>query len=143
MLVYYFDLKKIFKMNIQILCQSFLILFGGYFAIQLIFNSKNFGQRSLHVNSKQAHGYLKPLGISLISMVVMLIVTLPALQIGGFNSAREVIAMIGVFTLFLFIWNIGQRIKIFKTPDGRDYYKKNTYRPLLVFAIILIYFLAS
>jgi hypothetical protein len=130
-------------MEIQILCQFFLILFGSFFAIQLIFNTKLFAQKSLRIYSKQAQGSLKPLGFLLLAMVLMLVVTLPMLQIGGFGSARELIAVIGIYTAITFIWNMGQYLKIFQTPDGREYYKKNTFRPLVVFLVTLIYFLAS
>ena len=130
-------------MNLQAFCHIFLILFGSYFAIQLTFNSKQFGQRSLRINSKQAYGYLKPLGISMLAIVLMLIATLPSLQIGGFSSAKELIALVGVYTGMLFVWNMGQHLKIWSTPDGRDYYKKNTYRPLIPLIVVLIYFYSA
>ena len=137
-LIYF--VKKLMNMEVQVLCHAFLILFGSYFSIQLVFNSKQFGQRSLRINSKQAYGYLKPLGFLLLAVVLMLIATLPLLQIGGFNSAKELIAIVGIYSAMLFVWNIGQHLKIWSTPDGREYYKKNTYRPLLSFIVFLIYF---
>ena len=130
-------------MELQILCHIFLILFSSYFSIQLTFNSKQFGQRSLRINSKQAHGYLKPIGISMLSITLMLIATLPSLKIGGFNSTKELIALVGIYSFLLLIWNIGQNLKIWKTPDGREYYKKNTYRPLIPLIVVVTYFISG
>ncbi len=130
-------------MSLQVLCHTFLILFGSYFSIQLTFNSKQFGQRSLRIYSKQAYGYLKPLGILMMAIVLMLIVTLPSLQIGGFSSTKELIALVGVYSVMLFFWNMGQHLKIWSTPDGREYFKKNTYRPLIPLIVVLIYFYSA
>lgn len=130
-------------MDIQVLCHFVLILFGIFFTIQLMFNTKQFAQKSLRIYSKQAAGSLKPLGFLIFAVVLMLVVTLPMLQIGGFRSARELIAAIGIYTALTFIWNIAQYLKILQTPDGREYYKKNTFRPLVVFLVTVIYFLAS
>jgi len=47
-------------MSIPILCHVFLILFGGFFAIQLAFNSQKFAESSLRMDSPQAGYALKP-----------------------------------------------------------------------------------
>ena len=44
--------------------------------------------------------------------VLMLIATLPMLQIAGFSSGKEVVAGIGLFILFAFIYNMGQFLKV-------------------------------
>tara|TARA_B100000767_G_scaffold170298_1_gene159401 strand:- start:153 stop:392 length:240 start_codon:yes stop_codon:yes gene_type:complete len=79
----------------------------------------------------------------MMAIVLMLIVTLPSLQIGGFSSTKELIALVGVYSVMLFFWNMGQHLKIWSTPDGREYFKKNTYRPLIPLIVVLIYFYSA
>jgi len=67
-------------MDIPLLCHVFLILFGGFFAIQLTFNSKKFAT-SVRMDSPQAAYALKPAGFLMSGTVLMLIATLPMLQI--------------------------------------------------------------
>ena len=129
-------------MDIQSICHVFLILFGGFFAFQLTFNSKKFAT-DLRLDSPQVPYALKPAGFLMGGTVLMLIATLPSLQIGGLSSTKELIALVGVYSVMLFIWNMGQHLKIWSTPDGRDYYKKNTYRPLIFLIVVLIYFYSA
>lgn len=89
-------------MSVPILCHVFLILFGGFFAIQLTFNSKKFAT-SVRMDSPQAAYALKPAGFLMSGTVLMLIATLPMLQIGGFSSTKELFAGMGLFTAFAFI----------------------------------------
>ena len=63
-------------MSIPVLCHAFLILFGGFFAIQLAFNSQKFAESSLRMNSPQAGYALKPAGFLMCGVVLMLIATL-------------------------------------------------------------------
>jgi len=50
-------------MEIQVLYQFFLILFGSFFAIQLKFNTKLFAQKSLRIFSKTSSKFSKAIRI--------------------------------------------------------------------------------
>ena len=124
-------------MSVPILCHVFLILFGGFFAIQLTFNSKQFAS-SLRMDSPQAAYALKPAGFLMSGTVLMLIATL--FEIGGFSSAKELLAGMGLFCAFAFIWNMGLVLKVWPTFDGEDHDMKNAIRPLIPLVVVLIYF---
>ena len=127
-------------MSIPFLCHVFLILFGGFFAIQLTFNSKQFAS-SLRMDSPQAAYALKPAGFLMSGTVLMLIATL--FEIGGFSSAKELLAGMGLFCAFAFIWNMGLVLKVWPTFDGEAHDMKNAIRPLIPLVVILIYFCTS
>ena len=124
-------------MSVPILCHVFLILFGGFFAIQLTFNSQKFAT-SLRMDSPQAAYALKPAGFLMSGTVLMLIVTL--FEIGGFSSTKELLAGMGLFCAFAFIWNMGLVLKVWPTFDGEDHDMKNAIRPLIPLVVVLIYF---
>ena len=124
-------------MSIPFLCHVFLILFGGFFAIQLTFNSKQFAS-SLRMDSPQAAYALKPAGFLMSGTVLMLIATL--FEIGGFSSAKELLAGMGLFCAFAFIWNMGLVLKVWPTFDGEAHDMKNAIRPLIPLVVIIIYF---
>ncbi len=124
-------------MSIPFLCHVFLILFGGFFAIQLTFNSKQFAS-SLRMDSPQAAYALKPAGFLMSGTVLMLIAIL--FEIGGFSSAKELLAGMGLFCAFAFIWNMGLVLKVWPTFDGEAHDMKNAIRPLIPLVVILIYF---
>ena len=127
-------------MSIPFLCHVFLILFGGFFAIQLTFNSKQFAS-SLRMDSPQAAYALKPAGFLMSGTVLMLIAIL--FEIGGFSSAKELLAGMGLFCAFAFIWNMGLVLKVWPTFDGEAHDMKNAIRPLIPLVVILIYFCTS
>ena len=129
-------------MAVPLYCQIFLILFGGFFAIQLTFNSQKFAE-SNRMDSPQAGFAFKPAGFLMFGFVLMLIATLPMLQIGGFNSAKELVAGIGIFTLLAFIFNMGLVLKVWSTFDGADHQPKNAIRPLIPLIAVIIYFITS
>ena len=129
-------------MDIQSICHVFLILFGGFFAIQLTFNSKKFAA-DLRMDSPQAAQALKPAGFLMSGTVLMLIVTF--LQIGGFERADTpvLLAALGLFTAFAFIYNMGLFLKVWPTFDGADHDIKNAIRPLIPLVVVIIYFCTS
>ena len=127
-------------MSVPILCHVFLILFGGFFAIQLTFNSQKFAS-SLRMDSPQAAYALKPAGFLMSGTVLMLIAIL--FEIGGFSSAKELLAGMGLFCAFAFIWNMGLVLKVWQTFDGEAHDMKNAIRPLIPLVVILIYFWTS
>ncbi|HIF35148.1 MAG: hypothetical protein AAEF61_07575 [Candidatus Pseudothioglobus sp.] len=128
-------------MDIQSICHVFLILFGGFFAIQLTFNSQKFAT-DLRMDSPQAAYALKPAGFLMSGTVLMLIVTF--FQIGVFERADTpaLLAAMGLFCTFAFIWNMGQFLKVWPTFDGADHDIKNAIRPLIPLVAIIIYFWA-
>ncbi len=128
-------------MSIPILCHVFLILFGGFFAIQLAFNSQKFAESSLRMDSPQAGYALKPAGFIMCGVVLMLIATL--FGIGGFTGTKELLAVMAVFCTGSVIFNGGQVLKVFPTFDGADHDVKNAIRPLIPLIVIIIYFSTS
>ena len=127
-------------MSIPILCHVFLILFGGFFAIQLTFNSKKFASE-LRMDSPQAAVALKPAGFLMSGTVLMLIATL--FEIGGFAATKELIAAMGLFTAFAFIYNMGLFLKVWPTFDGEAHDLKNAIRPLIPLVVVITYFITS
>mgnify|MGYP001386145789 CR=1 FL=1 len=129
-------------MSVPVLCHFFLILYGGFFAIQLSFNSVKFAA-TLRMKSPQAAFALKPAGFLMSGIILMLIATLPMLQIGGFRGTAELLGAMGIFCTAAFIFNMGQVLKIFATFDGADHDVKNAIRPLIPLIVIIIYFWTS
>ena len=127
-------------MDIQSICHVFLILFGGFFAIQLTFNSKKFAA-DLRMDSPQAAQALKPAGFLMSGVVLMLIATL--FGIGGFTATGELLAALGLFTAFAFICNMGLFLKVWPTFDGEAHDLKNAIRPLIPLIVVIIYFITS
>ena len=127
-------------MSIPVLCHVFLILFGGFFSIQLTFNSQKFAA-TLRMNSPEAAAALKPAGFLMSGVVLMLIATL--FGIGGFTATGELLGAMGLFTGFAFIYNMGLFLKVFPTFDGADHEVKNAIRPLIPLIVIIIYFCTS
>ena len=127
-------------MDIPFLCHVFLILFGGFFAIQLTFNSTKFAA-TLRMNSPEAAAALKPAGFLMSGTVLMLIATL--FGIGGFTATGELLGAMGLFTAFAFIYNMGLFLKVWSTFDGADHEVKNAIRPLIPLVVIIIYFVTS
>ena len=127
-------------MDIPFLCHVFLILFGGFFAIQMTFNSTKFAA-TLRMNSPEAAAALKPAGFLMSGTVLMLIATL--FGIGGFTATGELLGALGLFTAFAFIYNMGLFLKVFPTFDGADHEVKNAIRPLIPLIVIIIYFCTS
>ena len=127
-------------MSIPVLCHVFLILFGGFFAFQLTFNSQKFAA-TLRMDSPAAAAALKPAGFIMSGVVLMLIATL--FGIGGFTATGELLAAMGLFTAFAFIYNMGLYLKVFPTFDGADHEIKNAIRPLIPLIVVIIYFCTS
>ena len=127
-------------MDIPFLCHVFLILFGGFFAIQMTFNSTKFAA-TLRMNSPEAAAALKPAGFLMSGVVLMLIATL--FGIGGFTATGELLGAMGLFTAFAFIWNMGLVLKVWPTFDGEAHDVKNAIRPLIPLVVVLNYFWTS
>ena len=127
-------------MSVPVLCHVFLILFGGFFAFQMTFNSQKFAA-TLRMDSPAAAAALKPAGFIMSGVVLMLIATL--FGIGGFTATEELLGAMGLFTAFAFIYNMGLYLKVFPTFDGADHEIKNAIRPLIPLIVVIIYFCTS
>ena len=120
---------------IPFLCHVFLILFGGFFGLNLAFN-KNFVKSNIGFPSKDAMYMGRPLGFLMTGMVLMLIATL--FQIGGFKSVNEILGAFFVFTVLATLYNLATTFKILESFDGNDWPIKHAIRPLIPMVVILI-----
>ena len=119
---------------IPFLCHIFLILFGGFFGLNLTFN-KNF-TNSFGFDSIQASYMGRPLGFMMLGIVIMLIATL--FSFGGFTSTKEIIAVMFIFTLIAFLYNMALYLKILPTHNDQPHELKNVLRPLMPLVVIII-----
>jgi len=105
----------------------------------MVFNSQKFAA-TLRMNSPEAAAALKPAGFLMSGVVLMLIATF--LEIGGFERADTpvLLASMGLFTAFAFIYNMGLVMKVWPTFDGADHDVKNAIRPLIPLVVVIIYF---
>jgi len=124
---------------VPFLCHVFLILFGGFFSLNFIFN-QNFVKNSIGYDSIQATYMGRPLGFLMLGLVLMFIATL--LQVGGFNSSNELFAVLFIFCVLAFLYNLALNFKILPTHDGEPHELKNAIRPLIPLVVIIIRFLA-
>ena len=122
---------------VPLLCHIFLILFGGFFALNFIFN-QNFAKNSFGYESKEAIYMGRPFGFLMSGVILMLIATL--FQIGGFSSANELISVIFIFTVLGVLYNLALYLKIWPTHNGNPHDIKNFIRPLIPLTVIVIRF---
>ena len=120
---------------IPFLCHVFLIFFGGFFALNFVFN-QNFAKNSFGYDSIEAVYMGRPFGFLMSGVILMLIATL--FQIGGFSSANELIAVIFIFTVLGALYNLALYLKIWPTHNGNPHDIKNVIRPLIPLAVIII-----
>ena len=124
---------------IPFLCHVFLILFGGFFALNFVFN-KNFAKNNFGYDSIEAVYMGRPFGFLMSGVILMLIATL--FQIGGFSSANELISVIFIFTVIGALYNLALYLKIWPTHNGNPHDIKNVIRPLIPMTVIVIRFFA-
>ena len=120
-------------------CHVFLILFGGFFSLNFIFN-QNFVKNSIGYDSIQATYMGRPLGFLMLGLVLMFIATL--FQIGGFTSSNEIFGVLFIFTVLAFFYNMSLAMKILPTHDGESHDIKNAIRPLIPMVVIIIRYFA-
>ena len=120
---------------IPFLCHVFLILFGGFFSLNFIFN-QNFVKNSIGYDSIQATYMGRPLGFLMLGLVLMFIATL--FQIGGFTSSNEIFGVLFIFTVLAFFYNMSLAMKILPTHDGGEWPLKQNARPLIPLAVLII-----
>ena len=119
------------------ICHVFLILFGGFFALNFVFN-KNFAKNNFGYDSIEAVYMGRPFGFLMSGVILMLIATL--FQIGGFSSANELISVIFVFTVLGALYNLALYLKIWPTHNGNPHDIKHVIRPLIPLTVIVIRF---
>ena len=124
---------------LPVLCHGFLILFGGFFALNFVFN-QNFAKNSFGYDSIEAVYMGRPFGFLMSGVILMLIATL--FQIGGFSSANELISVIFIFTVIGALYNLALYLKIWPTHNGNPHDIKNVIRPLIPMTVIVIRFFA-
>ncbi len=122
---------------IPFLCHVFLIFFGGFFALNFVFN-KNFAKNSFGYDSIEAVYMGRPFGFLMSGVILMLIATL--FSIGGFSSANELISVIFIFTVIGALYNLALYLKIWPTHNGNPHDIKNVIRPLIPMTVIVIRF---
>ena len=125
--------------TVPFFCHVFLILFGGFFSLNFIFN-QNFVKNSIGYDSIQATYMGRPLGFLMLGLVLMFIATL--FQVGGFTSSNELFAVLFIFCVLAFLYNLSLNLKILPTHDGEPHELKNAIRPLIPLVVIIIRFLA-
>ena len=122
---------------IPFLCHVFLILFGGFFALNFIFN-KNFVKNSIGYESVEASYMARPLGFLMLGLVLSFIATL--FKIGGYSSTNEIFTVLLIFCVLAFFYNLSLVLKILPTHNGESHDIKNAIRPLIPLIVVVIYF---
>ncbi len=120
---------------IPFLCHIFLILFGGFFSLNFIFN-KNFVKSNIGYESIEASYMGRPVGFLMIGLVLMFIATL--FQIGGFNSTNEIFTVLFIFLVLATLHGFALSFKILATHDGGDWPLKQNIRPLIPLIVLII-----
>ena len=88
---------------IPFLCHVFLIFFGGFFALNFIFN-KNFVKNSIGYESVEASYMGRPFGFLMLGLVLTFVATL--FQIGKYSSTNEIFTVLFVFCVLGFLYNL-------------------------------------
>ena len=122
---------------IPFLCHVFLILFGGFFALNFIFN-KNFVKNSIGYQSIEATYMGRPLGFLMLGLVLCFIATL--FKIGGYSSTNEIFTVLFIFCVLAFCYNLSLSLKILPTHNGEPHNIKNAIRPLIPLVVVVVYF---
>ena len=125
--------------TIPFICHIFLVLFGGFMSLSLIFNP-NF-VKSLGMESVEASFIGRGLGFALLSITLVMLATL--FQMGQFTSFFEVYAILFLFTLFGFLNQLLMYTKVLKNHNDKAVPIANVIRPLIPLIVIIIRRLTS
>ena len=125
--------------TIPFICHIFLVLFGGFMSLSLIFNP-NF-VKSLGMESVEASFIGRGLGFALLSITLVMLATL--FQMGQFTSFFEVYAILFLFTLFGFLNQLLMYTKVLKNHNDKPVPIANVIRPLIPLIVIIIRRLTS
>ena len=120
---------------IPFLCHVFLIFFGGFFALNFIFN-KNFVKKNIGYESKEASYMGRSVGFLMIGLILMFIATL--FQIGGFDSTNEIFTVLFIFLVLASFHGFALTLNILPTHDGGEWPLKQNLRPLIPLTVLII-----
>ena len=124
---------------IPFICHIFLIFFGGFMSLSIIFNP-NF-IKGMGFESVEAKFLGRALGFSIFAITLVFIATL--FQFGRFTSFFEIYSVLFLFTLFGFLNQILMYLNIIKTHDDKPVKMFNVIRPLIPLIVIIIRRLTS
>ena len=125
--------------TIPFICHIFLIFFGGFMSLSMIFNH-NF-VKGMGFESVEARFLGRGLGFSVLAIPLVFVATL--FQWGNFTSFFEIYAVLFLFTLFGFLNQLLMYLKIMKTHDDQPVKMANVLRPLIPLIVIIIRRLTS
>jgi len=124
---------------IPFICHIFLIFFGGFMSLSMIFNP-NF-VKGMGFESVDARFLGRGFGFSIFAITCVFIATL--FQWGNFTSFFEIYAVLFLFTLFGFLNQLLMYLKVLKTHDDKPVPMANIIRPLIPLIVIIIRRLTS
>ena len=124
---------------IPFICHIFLIFFGGFMSLSMIFNP-NF-VKSMGFESVEARFLGRGLGFSVLAITCVFIATL--FQWGRFTSFFEIYTVLFLFTLFGFLNQLLMYLKVLKTHNDKPVPLTNIIRPLIPLVVIIIRRLTS
>ena len=125
--------------TIPFICHIFLIFFGGFMSLSMIFNP-NF-VKGMGFDSVEARFLGRGLGFSILAITLVFIATL--FQWRSFNSFYEIYAVLFLFTLFGFLNQLLMYFKVLKTHNDQQVPMANVIRPLIPLIVIIIRRLTS
>ena len=125
--------------TIPFICHIFLIFFGGFMSLSMIFNP-NF-VKGMGFESVEARFLGRGLGFSILAITCVFIATL--FQIGRFTSFFEIYSVLFLFTLFGFLNQVLMYFNFLKTHDEKPVKMSNVIRPLIPLVVIIIRRLTS
>ena len=124
---------------IPFICHIFLIFFGGFMSLSMIFNP-NF-VKGMGFESMDARFLGRGFGFSIFAITCVFIATL--FQWGRFTSFFEIYTVLFLFTLFGFLNQLLMYLKVLKTHDDNPVPMANIIRPLIPLVVIIIRRLTS
>ena len=125
--------------TIPFICHIFLIFFGGFMSLSMIFNP-NF-VKGMGFESVDSRFLGRGFGFSLLAITLVFIATL--FQWGRFTSFFEIYTVLFLFTLFAFLNQLLMYLKVLKTHDDKPVPMANVIRPLIPLIVIIIRRLTS
>ena len=125
--------------TIPFICHIFLIFFGGFMSLSMIFNP-NF-VKGMGFDSVEARFLGRGLGFSILAITLVFIATL--FQWGRFTSFFEIYTVLFLFTLFGFLNQLLMYLKVLKTHNDQPVPMANVIRPLIPLIVIMIRRLTS
>ena len=133
------DLIVVHGGTVPFICHIFLIFFGSFMSLSMIFNP-NF-VKGMGFESVEARFLGRGLGFSVLAITLVFIATL--FQWGRFTSFFEVYTVLFLFTLFAFLNQLLMYLKVLKTHNDKPVPMSNVIRPLIPLVVIIIRRLTS